>query len=320
MNRRTFLRKTFYMGANLWFGQNLLRYGTVFANSTQNISTHIVNIRKAFHRAQDDKQVYFRVVLEVSDKCEIIKEQNAKYVQITLKNCSADSFVGTFACSNQFISDYKIEQVSQQDSQIKIRLMEVLPLPEIRCSVFPPSILCNHYRIILDIGAFSKPTQIKENNLKIKETNLKFGSLETRSETNMLIIHHVGGTDRDVSAQEIHRWHLANGWAGIGYHYVIRKNGIIERGRPRDAIGAHTYGYNEASVGINLVGDFEESVPKQAQIHSAAKLVAALCHIYDLSPNQITVQGHKDLNDTLCPGKNLYDQMQLVRDRSTSYM
>jgi N-acetylmuramoyl-L-alanine amidase len=87
---------------------------------------------------------------------------------------------------------------------------------------------------------------------------------------------------------------------------------MIERGRPRDAIGAHTYGYNETSVGINLVGDFEKAIPKDAQIESVVKLISALCHIYDLSPNSITVLGHKDLNDTLCPRKNLYDQLQLV--------
>ena len=35
-------------------------------------------------------------------------------------------------------------------------------------------------------------------------------------------MHHIGNTDADVSAATVHRWHLANGWAGIGYHYLIR--------------------------------------------------------------------------------------------------
>lgn len=88
----------------------------------------------------------------------------------------------------------------------------------------------------------------------IKETFLKFASpLVNRAETNMIIIHHIGGTDRDVSAAEVHQWHLDNGWAGIGYHYIIRKNGTIERGRPQNTIGAYCYHYNRTSIGINLV-------------------------------------------------------------------
>ena len=80
--------------------------------------------------------------------------------------------------------------------------------------------------------------------VQIRETYLRFLSLTNRTVTDAIVIHHVGGTDREVSAAEIHRWHLHNGWSGIGYHYVIHKDGSIERGRPRDAVGAHCYGEN----------------------------------------------------------------------------
>jgi N-acetyl-anhydromuramyl-L-alanine amidase AmpD len=158
--------------------------------------------------------------------------------------------------------------------------------------------------------------------VKIKETNLKFAQpLKNRFKTNLIVIHHVGNTDVDVSSEEIHKWHLANGWAGIGYHYVIRKDGTIERGRPRDTIGAHSYGHNKTSIGINLVGNFEIATPKPAQIESAACLVAYLCNTYKLTPNKSTVRGHKDLNyDTLCPGKNLYTQLQDIRTKAFIYV
>ncbi len=158
--------------------------------------------------------------------------------------------------------------------------------------------------------------------LEIKETNLKFVQpLKNRFKTNLIIIHHVGNTDVDVSSEEIHKWHLANGWAGIGYHYVIRKDGTIERGRPRDTIGAHSYGHNQTSIGINLVGNFEIATPKPEQIESAACLIADLCNTYRLTPNKSTVRGHKDLNyDTLCPGKNLYSQLQDIRTKAFIYV
>ena len=143
---------------------------------------------------------------------------------------------------------------------------------------------------------------------QITETNLTFQfPLQSRIKTTMIIFHHIGGTNQDVSAAQVHQWHLDKGWAGIGYHYVIRKNGRIERGRPLDAIGAHCYGYNPCSVGINLVGDFDTDIPTEAQMASAKLLTAFLCNYYRLNPtvNKV-IWGHRDLNSTECPGNNLY--------------
>jgi len=156
--------------------------------------------------------------------------------------------------------------------------------------------------------------------VNIIETNLQFQSaLQQRSLTNLIVIHHVGEVDRDVSAAEIHQWHKNQGWAGIGYHYVIRKDGTIERGRPRDAIGSHAYGFNRESIGINIVGDFEHSAPTAAQIESAAILLAELCNIYNLTPNAQTIVGHRDLMPTTCPGQNLYDLLQTLRGKVIWY-
>ena len=69
---------------------------------------------------------------------------------------------------------------------------------------------------------------------------LDFKYLEPRDVTDQIVIHHTGNpTDDDLSAEEIHESHLAQGWSGIGYHFVIRKDGTIELGRPMDTIGAH---------------------------------------------------------------------------------
>ena len=73
--------------------------------------------------------------------------------------------------------------------------------------------------------------------MRIIETGLQFGGLQARSKTDLIVLHH--SASADVSAAEIHGWHRAKGWAGIGYHFVIRKNGSIERGRPQEMIGAH---------------------------------------------------------------------------------
>lgn len=58
----------------------------------------------------------------------------------------------------------------------------------------------------------------------------------------------------DIGADEIRQWHLKRGWLDIGYHFVIRRDGTIEQGRPRDVQGAGARGYNHNSIHICLVG------------------------------------------------------------------
>ena len=167
---------------------------------------------------------------------------------------------------------------------------------------------------------FANTASLNKEPVKIKETNLIFGPLTKRTATNLIVVHHIGNTDEDVSAAEVHKWHLANGWAGIGYHYLIRKDGTIERGRPMDTVGAHTYGYNKNSIGINIVGNFEVATPKPEQMEAASRLIASLCTKYQFGPNKYTVQGHRDLCATLCPGENLYSSMNDLRKSSFMYL
>lgn len=156
--------------------------------------------------------------------------------------------------------------------------------------------------------------------LRIKPTYLQFGSLENREQTDAIVIHHIGNTDKDVSAATVHGWHQAQGWSGIGYHYLIRKDGTIEQGRPRDTVGAHCYGENWHTVGVNIVGSFEEAEPEAAQLDSAAKLLAALCKNYGLEPGGDTIFGHRDFNSTACPGRNLYRQLpELIAEARKVY-
>ena len=172
-----------------------------------------------------------------------------------------------------------------------------------------------------DLLAFMPMVQAKGKTIvcpNIKETYLKFVlPLENRLQTDFIVLHHIGESNEDFSAAEIHRWHINNGWAGIGYHFVIRKNGTIERGRPIDTIGAHCYGYNKRSVGINVVGDFEKDFPTNDQLRSAVQLTAYLCQLYRLNPfGDEVILGHCDLNNTLCPGKNFYSELHDFRTKT----
>lgn len=101
--------------------------------------------------------------------------------------------------------------------------------------------------------------------------------------------------DRDIGAEEIHRWHRERGWDGIGYHDVIRRNGAIERGRPPYWQGAHVKGYNHRSVGVCLVGRDRFSEYQMSALR-------ALIYEYLIQYPSIKLVGHCDLDDSkTCP-------------------
>ena len=132
--------------------------------------------------------------------------------------------------------------------------------------------------------------------MNIIETNLEFKDMSTRKSTERIILHHADA--KSCSAEDIHRWHLNNGWSGAGYHFLVRKDGKIYRLRPEDKVGAHAYGSNYNSIGICFEGNFmEEDMPAE-QIKAGQELVAYLKNKYNIT----TVQAHRDVCATSCPG------------------
>ena len=132
--------------------------------------------------------------------------------------------------------------------------------------------------------------------MEIIETNLEFKNMTTRKSTERIILHHADA--KNCSAEDIHRWHLNNGWSGAGYHFLVRKDGKVYRLRPEEKVGAHAYGANYNSIGICFEGDYmEEDMPAE-QIKAGQELVAYLKNKYGIS----TVQKHKDVCSTNCPG------------------
>ena len=85
------------------------------------------------------------------------------------------------------------------------------------------------------------------------------------TDSTIAVIHHTAGNkiaDRDLTVEEIDRYHKSKGWDGIGYHFVIRKNGNIETGRDINLRGAHAKGRNDY-IGIALTG-YDKFTKEQA--------------------------------------------------------
>lgn len=122
------------------------------------------------------------------------------------------------------------------------------------------------------------------------------------------IVYHYSATyeDLDLGVKDMRKMHLARGFNDVGYHYVIRLDGTVERGRPDEVVGAHVRGFNRDSIGICCIGglirgeghDRGYDTRTDAQKQALAELTADLLVKY---PGAI-VKGHKDLAATQCPG------------------
>ncbi len=125
----------------------------------------------------------------------------------------------------------------------------------------------------------------------------------TRRRTDFIVIHcSATPASMDIGAREIDRWHRAKGWFRIGYHFVIRRDGVIEYGRELHDIGAHAYGVNDRSVGICLVGGVAEDGRTAEDNFTAAQWEALETLVSELEDQfpQAKLVGHRDVT----PGRD----------------
>lgn len=128
------------------------------------------------------------------------------------------------------------------------------------------------------------------------------------------IILHCAATppDMDIGAAEIDQWHKGRGWRGVGYHYVIRRNGAVEDGRPEEEAGAHVKGRNANSIGVCLVGgkgSNEKDAP--GDHYTPAQLASLRRLLRDLRARfpRATIHGHNEFAAKACPGFTVADHL-----------
>ena len=113
--------------------------------------------------------------------------------------------------------------------------------------------------------------------------------------------------------QAYHRDSL--GWADIGYHYLVGRDGRVYEGRALTAQGAHSGGVNNKNnLGVSVIGNFSCGLPPAAQLRAVAAFLADRRAAYGLSG--ATLLGHRDFGPTECPGNALYAWLQDQKRRS----
>lgn len=122
-----------------------------------------------------------------------------------------------------------------------------------------------------------------------------------RTATDLLVVHcSATRPTQDIGVRDITQWHIQRGFDTVGYHYVIRRNGEVERGRPENAVGAHVRGHNANSIGICLAGGVDNA-GKPANNFTAAQFVALHQLLDELRKRypDARVLGHRDLSPDL---------------------
>ena len=118
-----------------------------------------------------------------------------------------------------------------------------------------------------------------------------------------IVVHH-SALPTSKGPAEIQALHQDKaGYADIGYHFIIGEDGMLYQGRPIQIRGAHTEGFNTGTVGVVLLGNFENSKPTSGQIKTLIQLVILLKNRFQITH----IAGHADFNPeiTVCPGENL---------------
>jgi hypothetical protein len=160
-------------------------------------------------------------------------------------------------------------------------------------------------------------------------------------------VHHTASgndyTRADVPAilRGMYRYHTKSlGWFDLGYNFVVDKFGrswVGRSGGPARLVrGAHTLGFNHNSVGIAVLGNFEQTSPTKRAVTAVVRLAAwKLDRHHRDATGRVAVRsqgsdryrsgkrvrlyvvdGHRDTNQTACPGERLYERLPGIRRRA----
>lgn len=138
-------------------------------------------------------------------------------------------------------------------------------------------------------------------------------------------------TNKNIGSEEINAIHLENGLNGIGYHYVIRRDGSLQRGRPVNIQGEHSVknGHNDRSIGIVFVGGINvpSETPNLLDFLSVQSLTRSQFNTFDhfcrafynvFSGGQIL--GHSDVDElTNDPGFDVRAYVKANFDKDSKF-
>lgn len=119
------------------------------------------------------------------------------------------------------------------------------------------------------------------------------------------IIVHCSATPegKDYTVKQINQWHLKRGFNGIGYHYVIYRDGSIHIGRKEDVVGAHCVGHNSISIGVCYIGGLakDSKTAKDTRTEEQRESLLSLLKKLKTKYPNAKIYPHYKFADKACP-------------------
>ncbi|MEL7976437.1 N-acetylmuramoyl-L-alanine amidase [Isoptericola sp. F-RaC21] len=147
------------------------------------------------------------------------------------------------------------------------------------------------------------------------------------------VIHHTAGTNGYTSSQVpaiirgIYTYHAkTRGWGDIGYNFLVDKWGRVWEGRTGgvelEIVGAHAVGVNDETVGVSVLGNYDQATVTDAAIRGVIDLLAWKLSLHGVPARGYTtldgahearISGHRDVGSTACPGTSIYRRLTEIR-------
>lgn len=132
---------------------------------------------------------------------------------------------------------------------------------------------------------------------------------------NKIILHCAATPEgKDFTVADIYRWHRARKFNGIGYHFVIYRDGSVHPGRSLSIAGAHCTGHNANSIGVCYIGGCAADGKTPKDTRTPAQRTALATLVKDLLKQYpgATVHGHNEFAAKACPSFNVKEWLTEV--------
>ncbi|PKL36653.1 hypothetical protein CVV38_01990 [Candidatus Peregrinibacteria bacterium HGW-Peregrinibacteria-1] len=178
----------------------------------------------------------------------------------------------------------------------------------------------------------SKDNDVSAYALEIKEDtrgDKYVWPLQYSYKVDRFVVHHTATSNNldnpKQAIRDIYYYHaVSRGWGDIGYNYIIDKNGNIYEGRygGEGVVAGHALGANNGSIGIAVLGNYENGEVPEAVINALGRLIGEKSKTHNVDPNGTSdwkgkvmsnVIAHRDVASTTCPGTFLYDRLPIIR-------
>jgi len=153
--------------------------------------------------------------------------------------------------------------------------------------------------------------------------------LQYAAKEKKFVIHHTATTGNldnpEQAIRDIYYYHaITRGWGDIGYNYIMDQSGNVYEGRAggEGVIGAHAGGANNGSIGISVLGNYEDAQVPEKVVNALGKFISQKAKIYNIDvlgkstfrgENSYNILGHSDVKSTDCPGVYLYEKLPIIR-------